>query len=212
MAGGLQTTPQRSQEFAGSGGGPRWLFSQDRQQLRLQAAIAPGTQRSFGPADSSSWPIAVDAELPTCSQLQARKFLEPRPRYLGYAEYASWVSAAVPDAELRPSPLETSAAETGLTGLELLRKAPKKGVPQITAEELEGGRPGSAQPHSFQEKQLAEDALYGPGSADEAMEMGRQGMDTADFPDLPRWESRGVEDWQLLVPAKVPQQKNGRLS
>lgn len=87
-----------------------------------------------------------------------RKFLEPRPRYMGYAEYASWVAAAVPEQELRPSPMETSAAETGLSGLELLRllsklKAPKKGVPQITPEE----------------KQLAEDALYGSGSPDEVV-------------------------------------------
>lgn len=40
------------------------------------------------------------------------------------------MSAAVPDAELRPSPLETSAAETGLSGLELLRLLNK--LPLVT--------------------------------------------------------------------------------
>jgi len=92
----------------------------------------------------------------TASIYKDRKFLEPRTRYMGYAEYASWVSAAVPETELRPSPLES--LETELTGLELLRllgklKAPKKGVPQITPEE----------------KQLAEDALFGQGSAEEVV-------------------------------------------
>ncbi|CAK9078403.1 Putative ubiquitin-like-specific protease 1B [Durusdinium trenchii] len=98
---------------------------------------------------------------PSYKRLAKDEFLRSRTRYMGYAEYASWISKAVPELELRPLALsaeETAAEQSGLTGLELLRllnklKAPPKGVPEITPEE----------------KQLAEEALYGSGRPDEVV-------------------------------------------
>eukprot|EP00913_Durusdinium_trenchii_P006862 g6453.t1 len=241
------------------------------------------------------------------TRLAKDEFLRSRTRYMGYAEYASWISKAVPELELRPLALsaeETAAEQSGLTGLELLRllnklKAPPKGVPEITPEErhreVKRREFTACLAQCIPEKQLAEEALYGSGRPDEvvasrfSVEVTRRQMECLrpgewlndedyNYKEVRRWtvkakvdifemdyvifpmnigeshwamgaidlkekgfryfdsmfskppsnfvaflrrylqdehkakkgkEISGVEDWQLLVPSKVPQQKNG---
>ncbi|CAE7739236.1 SENP1 [Symbiodinium pilosum] len=127
----------------------------------LMQPLPPCPTRSLRspPPGTLQWDIPYSKRAAFAYGEDARdSWLRARPRYLGYAEYARWLSCAVPDAELRPPVPEKE--EEQASGLELLRllaalKIPKKKrrVPPITLEE----------------EKLADDALFGQGGADEVI-------------------------------------------
>ena len=75
----------------------------------LMQPLAPSPKVSLRspPPGTVQWEIPYSKRAAFAYGKETRdSWLRARPRYLGYAEYASWLSSAVPDAELWPSRTE----------------------------------------------------------------------------------------------------------